>query len=739
MPTVPTQDAPTISAGGVSAPTQAPPEAFGAEVLGNALKEVGGAVGDASKMLQQHALAFQDQQNQIDSAKATGDAYNQIYQAANEYRDNNQGLAAKNNLGDFYQKLEGIYNDTGASLNTAARIRYEAETRSAMRQVQGQTAIWASAQYKDATKEVFKGKLEGARNLLTASPSAFYNPDGQAAFKQAFTDYATAANIPQEEIDRQYKVEYTKAAASVAENLINSGQAAQGIDFFKKTDDSVVDAGLKAKALSLLTNKAKPQIAADIADNVLNSFKAGAAAHGTFGGLSGIVPPQYANVQPSSGFGAREAPTAGASTFHNGVDYPMPVGTPLRAPGQAVVEAAGPASGFGNMVKLKMGDGTEIVLGHLSNVNVQVGQTVNPGDLLGKSGNEGISTGPHLHVGVLVGGKPVDPSGYLKGQVPEGGPLNQQVTAMAQNFPAILNMVQQRAEAQFPGDKAFADAAVARVETEFGKYHTALNIQTADAFDSVTSMLANNPDIRDAATAAKYIPGFTATYNGLTGAQQKRVDSQMRGNANMITPERQQTYLQYDGELQAGIHGGNPAALTPAWAAKVLNDPNVPLSMATSLVRQQQAAVAKANDAQHQGQLQQSVFNQTIHSNTFKTALGPLGITDPNSPEYNTILGSVNAQVQLWTAANPNKKPTPKDLADITAQAVSRTSSIPAPYHNTFLGIPFGGSHQDPGKVNLVPDQDRQLIVQAYRQQYGVDPTEQEIARKYQATKLGLR
>ena len=467
MPVVPTQDAPTVSAQGAVAPEQIPSDAFGASVIGEAAKGIGEAASQGANMLAQHALAFQDQQNQVDAAKATGDAYSKIYEAANNYRDNNLGLAAKDNLAGFYGQLEGIYNDSGANLNTAARIRYEAETRSAMRQVQGQTAVWASAQYKDATKQVFKGKLEAANNLLTSSDGSFNNPENQALFRQAFNDLVQQDGMPQEEAERQYRVEYTKAAVTVAENKLESGDAAGALSFFKSTDDSMVDAGLKVKALGMLTTKAQPLMAADLGKSVLDSFTTGAVANAAFGGISAIVPAQFASVKPSSGFGQRTAPTAGASTFHQGVDYPMPVGTPLRAPVQGVVEAAGPMAGFGNAVKIKAPDGTEILLGHLSGVNVNVGQTVSAGDLLGKSGNEGISTGPHLHLQIMQDGKPVDPQQYMAGTQSDGGPQANTVEAQAQHMPQILDLARQRAEAQFPGNTHYADMVVAKIQSDF--------------------------------------------------------------------------------------------------------------------------------------------------------------------------------------------------------------------------------------------------------------------------------
>jgi murein DD-endopeptidase MepM/ murein hydrolase activator NlpD len=85
---------------------------------------------------------------------------------------------------------------------------------------------------------------------------------------------------------------------------------------------------------------------------------------------------------------------------YNGVDYGMPVGTPLyaAAPGSVLIsKSAGWNGGYGNYVVIKHPNGTQTVYGHMSGVIVSVGQNVVQGQLIGYSGNTGRSTGPHLH------------------------------------------------------------------------------------------------------------------------------------------------------------------------------------------------------------------------------------------------------------------------------------------------------------------------------------------------------
>jgi murein DD-endopeptidase MepM/ murein hydrolase activator NlpD len=75
---------------------------------------------------------------------------------------------------------------------------------------------------------------------------------------------------------------------------------------------------------------------------------------------------------------------------------------------------AGAMSGYGNMVDVRYWDGTVSRYGHMSRVSVSVGESVEPGEVVGKSGNTGRSTGPHLHLEIRPnGGSPVDPGPWL--------------------------------------------------------------------------------------------------------------------------------------------------------------------------------------------------------------------------------------------------------------------------------------------------------------------------------------
>lgn len=129
------------------------------------------------------------------------------------------------------------------------------------------------------------------------------------------------------------------------------------------------------------------------------------------------IPPTYikpiAGGRRSSGFGARSAPTKGASTNHKGIDWAVPIGTTVVASNAGTVTHAGWASGYGYAVYISHGDGRQTRYGHLSKVLVKPGQTVSQGERIALSGNTGRSTGPHLHFEIRINGTAVNPLNYL--------------------------------------------------------------------------------------------------------------------------------------------------------------------------------------------------------------------------------------------------------------------------------------------------------------------------------------
>ncbi len=114
-------------------------------------------------------------------------------------------------------------------------------------------------------------------------------------------------------------------------------------------------------------------------------------------------------IKISSPFGTRRSYGGGPMTsYHEGTDFAVPAGTPVYAPADGVVMIAEPLAVRGNAVVIDHGWGIYSGLYHLSEIKVTPGQQVKQGDLVGLSGNTGLSTGAHLHWDIRVRGLNVD-------------------------------------------------------------------------------------------------------------------------------------------------------------------------------------------------------------------------------------------------------------------------------------------------------------------------------------------
>jgi len=111
----------------------------------------------------------------------------------------------------------------------------------------------------------------------------------------------------------------------------------------------------------------------------------------------------------SSKFGWRLDPLSGETRFHQGVDIAVAYGHDVKAAADGIVSFAGVQSGYGNTVVIDHEGGRQTRYAHLSQELVRAGDVVNERQVLGKSGNSGRSTGPHLHFEMLMNGRPVDP------------------------------------------------------------------------------------------------------------------------------------------------------------------------------------------------------------------------------------------------------------------------------------------------------------------------------------------
>lgn len=111
----------------------------------------------------------------------------------------------------------------------------------------------------------------------------------------------------------------------------------------------------------------------------------------------------------SSNFGLRKHPILNTDIHHNGIDIKAKIGTPVLATGAAVVIKTGYNKNAGKFVILKHNDRYSTQYYHLSSIDVQQCEMVIKGSIIGKVGNSGMSTSPHLHYEIMDGGTCIDP------------------------------------------------------------------------------------------------------------------------------------------------------------------------------------------------------------------------------------------------------------------------------------------------------------------------------------------
>ncbi len=131
----------------------------------------------------------------------------------------------------------------------------------------------------------------------------------------------------------------------------------------------------------------------------------------------GAVPvrkPIDGELDLQSGFGVRIDPFLGRPAMHTGLDLHGETGDVVRATADGTVTAAGWSGGYGRAVDIDHVNGLSTRYGHLSSIDVRVGQSIKTGQIIGKVGSTGRSTGPHLHYETRLRGEAIDPQKFLR-------------------------------------------------------------------------------------------------------------------------------------------------------------------------------------------------------------------------------------------------------------------------------------------------------------------------------------
>ena len=180
------------------------------------------------------------------------------------------------------------------------------------------------------------------------------------------------------------------------------------------SDKLTVDrASVTSKFIKVEKKEKKPAPVTTVAAaKVAKEVKPAPAAAADTGKVTKLSQP-VDNIRLTSRFGFRKNPTGPGNMNHNGLDYAVPMGTPIKASAAGTVVQAAWAGHSGYRVKIDHGNGLETSYNHNSALKVSVGQKVQRGDVVSLAGSTGNSTGPHLHLEVIVNGKWVNPESWL--------------------------------------------------------------------------------------------------------------------------------------------------------------------------------------------------------------------------------------------------------------------------------------------------------------------------------------
>lgn len=207
-------------------------------------------------------------------------------------------------------------------------------------------------------------------------------------------------------------------ADAIIKELVAKGEEIEGLKEELEAEDEALLAQIAAMEKEYTAAKAA-EYAAYMATYTTIPPATAAPNNGTTSSNTGVVvgssnwlrPCAYVKV--TSPFGLRQSPTAGASTYHQGIDLGGSAGTPIYASRTGRVTVATYSSSAGYYVSINHGDGFSSIYMHMTNYVVSAGQTVSAGQLIGYMGSTGISTGNHLHFGIALNGAYVNPASYL--------------------------------------------------------------------------------------------------------------------------------------------------------------------------------------------------------------------------------------------------------------------------------------------------------------------------------------
>jgi murein DD-endopeptidase MepM/ murein hydrolase activator NlpD len=341
-----------------------------------------------------------------------------------------QAVAAQK--GEDFQKAQQAYDEAAFKAEQLQQQADAAKATAAESQKRaGQMAArLARVGGNDVSTTLFFNGDKASDLLSTLGMASKITDQSEGVYAKAVQDQNNAqsrtdqANVAKEAL---------KALAAAAEQAMVEAQAAADAAAAALQEQQDKDATLQAQLATLTSNKIHTE--AEYGEGVrvreaaaaalrkkqaeeAAAAAAAAAAAGGGGGAGGQISGDWARPAGgyiSSNYGARVAPCAGCSSFHEGVDLAAGCGAPIYAAHAGTVAYAGLYGGYGNYIRINHGGGITTAYGHIvdGGILVRSGQQVAVGQVIARVGSTGHSTGCHLHFEVRINGTPTNPVSFL--------------------------------------------------------------------------------------------------------------------------------------------------------------------------------------------------------------------------------------------------------------------------------------------------------------------------------------
>jgi murein DD-endopeptidase MepM/ murein hydrolase activator NlpD len=261
---------------------------------------------------------------------------------------------------------------------------------------------------------------------VTAARLSLASKTAQLRAEQKAAEQARQEAVAQQQRAEQVAAEAEAAVQRVATLVADRKAAVATAEALREEDRrSYEQAQADSRALAERIRKAEEEAARRAAAAKAAAERAAAEAAARAARAGRAAPPAPSVERQSrewiwpgygrltSRYGYRTHPIYRERRFHAGIDVGGGYGAPVLASRAGTVILAGPASGYGTLVVVSHGDGVSSAYAHMSALLVSEGDTVEQGRMVGRIGNSGVSTGPHLHFEIRQEGEPVDPLRYV--------------------------------------------------------------------------------------------------------------------------------------------------------------------------------------------------------------------------------------------------------------------------------------------------------------------------------------